>query len=236
MADCPEQHEDTTIYLPTGFRRIGLWLVGMLYRLWAKTIRLDMDEASSKAVNYRDEPVVIVMWHNSLFMAPICNHRFRKPRQVYGLISASRDGGGLAYFFGLVGIGAIRGSSSRFGREGFNNLIRCHAEGNDITVTPDGPRGPVYVMKPGAVLAVRRARSKVLFGGFVFENAWRLKSWDRFYLPKPFSRVWANAELLNPEDIPPGKEGVAFLQGRMRNLTGELREAGTEPKKARSPL
>ncbi len=235
MEDCSKQALDTTIYRPTGWRRIGLWSLGVIYRLWASTVRMDMSEASSRAINYRDEPVVIILWHNSLFMAPICNRRHRRPRQVYGLISASRDGGGLAYFFSQVGIGAIRGSSSRFGREGFKNLIRCHGDGNDITITPDGPRGPVYVMKPGAVLAVRRAQSKVLFGGFVFKHAWRLKSWDRFYLPLPFSRVWVEAELLEADEIPSGKEGVAFLQERMRRLTGELQQITPEQKEARQP-
>jgi len=90
-------------------------------------------------------------------------------------------------------------------------------------------------MKPGAALAVRRAQSKVLFGGFVFKHAWRLKSWDRFYLPLPFSRVWVEAELLETDDIPSGKEGVAFLQERMRRLTGELQQITPDQKKARQP-
>jgi lysophospholipid acyltransferase (LPLAT)-like uncharacterized protein len=180
-----------------------------------------MDAQTSEAINYRAEPLIIIMWHNTLFLAPIAHRRFRQFRRVYGMISASRDGGGLAYFFWKIGIWAIRGSSSRFGREAFKDLVRCYREGHDVTITPDGPRGPVYGLKPGAVLAARRLRARVLLGGVEFSRCWRLKSWDRFFLPVPFSVVTLRCELVSHEEIPPGVEGVSYLRNRMLALTGD---------------
>jgi len=192
-----------------------------------------MDSGSSEAVNYRAEPLIIIMWHNSLFLAPIAHRRYRQFRRVYGMISASRDGGGLAYFFRKIGIWAIRGSSSRFGREAFKDLVQRYREGHDVTITPDGPRGPVYELKPGGALAARRLRGWVLLGGAEFSRCWRLKSWDRFFLPVPFSVVTIRCELVAHDEIPSGKEGVRFLQDRLLALTGdpdlkELQSAGAE--------
>ena len=196
MTETSEQDVDTTVYGVTGGKRILLWLLSAFYLCWARTIRLRLDDGSLKAASYQAEPLIIIMWHNTLFMAPIAHRRLRQSRRVYGLISASRDGGGLAYFFRCVGIGAVRGSSSRFGREGFKNIIHCHREGHDVSITPDGPRGPAHVMKAGAVLAARRVQSPVLLVGVSYDRYWRLKSWDRFFLPVPFSTVTMQCSLV----------------------------------------
>jgi len=244
MTDSPEQGVDTTVYQPKGLRRVVLWCVSVLYRVWAATIRLDIDARSLACATYHEEPVVIIMWHSTLFMAPIAYKRFRTKRPVFALISASRDGGELAYFFGKIGIGAVRGSSSRLGREAFGNLVRCSLEGNDITVTPDGPRGPAYVMKAGVVLAARRTHHRVLLGGITFGRSWRLNSWDRFVIPLPFSKVKMEAELIEMDSVPSGAEGVAYLQERLTRLTGEQIHRATAqsasvpeaaPEQARSP-
>ena len=233
MTETPEQEADRTVYGVTGGKRFLLWCVSILYRCWARTIRIRMDSRSSEAVNYRAEPLIIMMWHNSLFLAPIAHRRFRRFRRVYGMISASRDGGGLAYFFRKIGIWANRGSSSRFGREAFKDLVRCYREGHDVTITPDGPRGPVYKLKVGGVLAARRLRGRVLLGGAEFSRCWRLKSWDRFFLPVPFSVVTIRCELVAHDEIPPGGAGVSYLQKRLLALTGDpdledLLNAGAE--------
>lgn len=222
MTEFPQPGIDTTVYQPTGFRRALLWFLSLLYRIWAASIRVEIDPRSRAAATFHEEPVVIIMWHSTLFMAPIAYRRFRMARPVYALISASRDGGSLAYLFEKIGIGSVRGSSSRFGREAFGHLVKCSLEGNDITITPDGPRGPAYVMKRGVVLAARRTRRQVLLVGLSFGLSWRLKSWDRFFVPLPFSRVRFEFELISQESIPPGDEGVDFLADRLSRLTGEL--------------
>jgi lysophospholipid acyltransferase (LPLAT)-like uncharacterized protein len=68
-------------------------------------------------------------------------------------------------------------------------LVDVLRAGHDIGITPDGPRGPCYELKPGALIVARRTQASLLLVGAEFHSAWRMKSWDRFYLPKPFSRV-----------------------------------------------
>jgi lysophospholipid acyltransferase (LPLAT)-like uncharacterized protein len=221
MIDRQEIKSETTVHGVTGGKRFLLGLLGTFYLTWARTIRLRMDAGTREAITYQAEPLIIILWHNALFLGPVVHRRLRHSRRVYGLVSASRDGGQLAYFFDRVGIGRVLGSSSRFGREGFHEIIRCHREGHDISITPDGPRGPAYVMKPGAVLAARRVQSPVLLCGFAFSRSLRLRSWDRFFCPFPFSIVTIRSEIVKYEQIPPGQAGVEYLQTRLMALTGD---------------
>lgn len=149
----------------------------------------------------RDEPVAIVLWHNRLFLSAEIVRRFREGRPAYALVSASRDGAWLSAFFSLVGMRTVRGSSSRLGREAATALVEVLRAGHDIGVTPDGPRGPCYDLKPGALIVARRTRTPLLLVGARFHSTWRMKSWDRFYLPKPFSRVTMRCEIVPAEAL-----------------------------------
>lgn len=162
-----------------------------------------MEAAPDDLRNYqkRDEPVAIVLWHNRLFLSAEIVRRYRQGRPAYALVSASRDGAWLSAFFSLVGMRTVRGSSSRLGREAAMALVDVLRAGHDIGVTPDGPRGPCYELKPGALIVARRTQASLLLVGAEFHGAWRLKSWDRFYLPKPFSRVTMRCVIVNAEEL-----------------------------------
>jgi lysophospholipid acyltransferase (LPLAT)-like uncharacterized protein len=134
-------------------------------------------------------PVVFVIWHNRLFMAADIYRRIRPGRKLYALVSASRDGAWLAAFYDACGVSAVRGSSSRMAREAVKGLVDVVRSGNDAGISPDGPRGPRYEVKPGALVVARRAGAAVVLIGLDFESACRLASWDGFYLPMPFSRA-----------------------------------------------
>ena len=69
-------------------------------------------------------------------------------------------------------------------------------EGHDVGITPDGPRGPIYTVEPGILVVTRRNDAPLLLIGAEFTNAWRLKSWDRFYVPRPFSQIILRTEML----------------------------------------
>jgi lysophospholipid acyltransferase (LPLAT)-like uncharacterized protein len=113
------------------------------------------------------------------------------------LISSSFDGELIARTVELLGFKAVRGSSSRGGAAGLRNMQLAYATGHRCAFTADGPRGPVFVAKPGtaqlanSVTAPGAAAAGTWVGCFYAlpERAWELKSWDRFLIPKPFSRV-----------------------------------------------
>lgn len=178
-----------------------LWPFGLLLRAWGATLKIEPSDDSERWLRKTDEPVAFVLWHNRLFLVSEIFRRYRDGRPVYGLVSASRDGAWLAAFFSLVGIRSVRGSSSRLGREAVTALVDVVKAGNDIGITPDGPRGPCYDFKAGALIVSRRTQTPIVLLGAAYESAWRLKSWDRFYLPKPFSRVRIYCTLVSPEQL-----------------------------------
>jgi lysophospholipid acyltransferase (LPLAT)-like uncharacterized protein len=170
------------------WRRAAVWPLATLVRLWSMTIRVEARPEDLQVLG-RDEPILFVLWHNRLFLMAELTRRYRGGRPMYGLISASRDGAWLAAFFAACGLRAVRGSSSRLGHEGAKGLVEVLRAGNDAGITPDGPRGPAYEMKAGALVVARRAGSTVALTGLDFESSWRLASWDGFHVPRPFSRA-----------------------------------------------
>jgi lysophospholipid acyltransferase (LPLAT)-like uncharacterized protein len=196
-----------------------LWPFVMLVRLWGMSLRFDSTPEDVRNMSKSDVPVAFVLWHNRLFLASEIHRRYRPTRPLYALISASKDGAWLEAFFAMVGgLRATRGSSSRLGREAATELVEVQRAGHDIGITPDGPRGPCYDFKPGAVIVPRRTGAPVLLVGGDFPAAWRVKSWDRFYLPVPFSKVRVRCELVENSELKDRDAAVARLQARLLEL------------------
>jgi hypothetical protein len=130
-------------------------------------------------------PAVYAFWHRCLLAGA---WRFRS----YGLtilISRSFDGELIARTVERLGFIAIRGSSSRDGAPGLRNMQRAYLAGHYCAITADGPRGPAMVAKPGAVQLAQLVNTTVSTCYIHPHSAWQLRSWDRFLIPKPFSRV-----------------------------------------------
>jgi lysophospholipid acyltransferase (LPLAT)-like uncharacterized protein len=208
----------TDIHHLSPWRRLVLGPLALLVRLWAGSLRFEISPEARANIQSAEDAVVFVIWHNRLFVIPECYRRYRKGRGMYGLISASGDGAWLAAFFSLLGIGAVRGSSSRHGREAAAALVEVLRAGNAVGITPDGPRGPCYSLKPGALTVARHAGAPLLLFGAAFARARRLGSWDRFYLPAPFSRVRIACEKVQPGAIGDGEEGAQAVAARMRAI------------------
>lgn len=195
-----------------------MWPFGLLVRLWGMSLRFETAPEDFRNYTKKDEPVAIILWHNRLFLAAEIVRRFRQGRPAYALVSASQDGAWLTAFFALAGLQTVRGSSSRFGREAASALVGVLHTGNDIGITPDGPRGPCYDVKPGSVIVARRARVPMLLVGGEFRSALRLNSWDRFYLPMPFSRVRMRCEVIPVDQLADRDAGIALLRSRLLAL------------------
>lgn len=181
-------------------------------------MRFDASAEDVRNYTKNDEPVVIVLWHNRLFLAAEIVRRYRQGRTPFALVSASQDGAWLSAFFSLAGLRTVRGSSSRLGREAATALVDVLRAGHDVGITPDGPRGPCYDVKPGTVIVSRRTRAPMVLVGAEFGSAWRLGSWDRFVVPKPFSRVRMRCEVITPDQLADRDAGTELLQRRLRAL------------------
>lgn len=185
----------------SGGKRYLALIAALILRSWCATLRITIDEASLRQLTALNRSCLFILWHNRLFIAATISPRFRPSRPLHCLISSSKDGAWLSAFFESVGLRAVRGSSSRGGREAVSALVQVLQAGHDVGITPDGPRGPLYVCKPGAAVVARRASAPVVLLGIAYESAWRLRSWDRFFLPRPFSRIHLTLQFLSPEDL-----------------------------------
>lgn len=142
---------------------------------------------------------IFCFWHRCTLP---CGWYFRKFRCSI-LISQSFDGELIARTLGLLGYNSVRGSSSRGGFEGLLSLQEVLRTGQPVVFTADGPRGPIYQTKIGPVKLAQISGESISSFYLLPERAWVLKSWDRFMIPKPFSRVavsWARAVPAPPKD------------------------------------
>ena len=202
-------------------KRLLVWPFALLTRLWLKTLRMPCPDEERNDLRNVDDPTIVIVWHNRLALAAEYVRRYRRERRLCGLVSGSRDGAWLEVFFRAIGILVVRGSSNRRGTQAIRDLAHRMKEGQDVGITPDGSRGPCYEMKPGAVLVAKITKAPVLLLSFEFSSAWRLNSWDGFYLPKPFSRVLVRGKLLAGNSLEglDTDEAVALLEHGLMELT-----------------
>lgn len=129
------------------------------------------------------------LWHNRLLIFPFVLKWFTPNRHGAALISASRDGDLLTDAIHRFGFDVVRGSSSRLGATALLQLSEVLAQREDVVITPDGPRGPVYELGPGVIFLAQKTNALVLPMNLEYSSCWRFKSWDRFIVPRPFSSV-----------------------------------------------
>lgn len=185
-----------------------------LYRFWGRTLRLQVEDPANVVALVRDQPVIFAIWHNRLLMLPRVFDSCFPGRQSVGLISASRDGELVSILIERCGYGTIRGSSSRKGVIALRQLVDALAEGRNVLITPDGPRGPVYQASQGVVFLAQKTGAPVIPIHLEYSSCWRLKSWDRFVVPRPFARL--RAIFGAPIQLPPTGDGNDMEVARLR--------------------
>ncbi len=107
------------------------------------------------------------------------------------LVSQSKDGDVLAAILKKWNYNVVRGSSSTGGGDALTAMIFLMRDDYSLAITPDGPRGPIYKMKAGAVISAKKSNAPLFLVGIGIKNKITLKSWDRFEVPIPFSKVVA---------------------------------------------
>lgn len=195
--------------------RLAGYLAGFVMKAWGVTLRYEVNGKSGvTAPGIAPAPVIFALWHNRIFtMPPIWRKTGAKGRKSVVLTSASKDGTTLATAMSMFGLGAIRGSSSRRAVSALIGMKKALREGFDVCVTPDGPRGPRYEVQPGVIKIAQSTGAEIIPIHIRYRAAWRLKTWDRFVIPKPFSRV--SVVFDKPHRIPPDLDDAGFEIARL---------------------
>jgi lysophospholipid acyltransferase (LPLAT)-like uncharacterized protein len=174
---------------------------------------------------------IYAFWHESL-LAPAS-----RPGKVNVLISLHADGELIAQVCRRLGIGVVRGSTKRRGGPAILEMLSS-GEDAHLAITPDGPRGPRRQVQMGVVFLASHAGLPIVPIGIGFSHVWRAKSWDRFAVPLPFSRVHAvvGKPLVVPPDLPrPAMEEYRLkLEAEMLALTAAAEAWACNP--MRDPL
>lgn len=202
---------------------VALWLLGRSWR-----IELRLDPAYAAAERER-EPVLYAFWH-ARQLPLVFTHR---GRGIVVLVSRHRDGELITRILARFGFGTARGSSTRGGEAAVLGLRTAAQAGRCIAITPDGPRGPAGEAKPGVAFLAAQLGVRVVPVATGARDAWVLRSWDRFRVPKPFARVVV--VLGAPLSIAPGRDADtaegerARIEAAVRALTAEVAARSGEP-------
>lgn len=166
-------------------------------RTVAATLRAKWEDRSGLMDTERPEPAILCIWHNRLALSLMIHLDYMRPRspgrRLAAVVSASKDGAIVARILEHFGVQPVRGSSSRRGPQALLELTTWAERGLNIAFTPDGPRGPCYVVQEGAIALAQVTGLPVIPVSYYLGWKIRLKSWDRFQIPLPFSRwhtIW----------------------------------------------
>ena len=170
-------------------------LVWALIRLVWKTCRVQavLGEEHLQAAVATGEPCIPCYWHQQQIFCVrhLLQSRDALPQLKLGyLISPSADGDMATSMFGDQGVHIIRGSATRGGAQALREIYTAiRKEKISPIVTPDGPTGPVFKTKPGVPMLAQLSRAPLLPMAYAGSQTWKLRSWDRFVIPVPFSKI-----------------------------------------------
>jgi len=177
---------------PRWFQKLGAFLIYCAARAYALTLRIRWDNQSGYLMDKLGGPAIYCLWHNRLILCMEAYMAQTRQRSVgiglAALISASKDGAFLEAILARFGVQAARGSSSRRGPQALLELTSWAERGYDLAITPDGPRGPRYIVQPGVMSLAQLTGLPIVPFGFHAHRKIQMKSWDGFQIPLPFSR------------------------------------------------
>jgi len=172
-------------------QRVGAFLMFILLRTVMGTVRCRLRGRPEYLAPDAPGPVIFCFWHNRLASCIKVYESIHKPRApskgMAALISASRDGAFLTGILEWFRVQPVRGSSSRRGPQALLELTTWAERGYDLTITPDGPRGPCYRIQEGVMSLAQVTGLPVVPVAFNLNWKLRVKSWDRFQIPLPFA-------------------------------------------------
>lgn len=172
---------------------ITAYVVKCLLSLLLKTCRIRITGIENLERSARNSPCILALWHNRIALVAHVLSKYTSKITYAAFISQSRDGEILAAFTKSYSRGsAIRVAHNKRGCALKALIDHLKRRDDVILMTPDGPRGPCYEIKPGIIAAAQETQAKIIPFSWAASACWKLKSWDQFMIPKPFSTIEAS--------------------------------------------
>jgi lysophospholipid acyltransferase (LPLAT)-like uncharacterized protein len=203
-------------------------LVWLAIQAMHATLRIRyVGEGKVETLRARHERLIYVLWHGRFYMIL----RYLTGRNVCAMASTSRDGRLIANIVRRMGYAIAAGSSSKSAERALVTSLRMLQAGFDLVITVDGPKGPAGVVKPGALFLARKTKAWIVPFTFAASPGIALRSWDRYRLPMPFSRIlMVFGEPYALPENPAGKDLTAeseLLEKRLNSI-GEKADAAMQ--------
>ncbi|MBX3288904.1 MAG: lysophospholipid acyltransferase family protein [Acidobacteria bacterium] len=180
--------------------RLAAWAFYWSIRIIGSTVRFDSEGLENfDNIRASGKLPVYAFWHDRI----IGSAYYFRHRKIVVLTSQSYDSEYTSRCIQRLGFGVVRGSSTRGGVQALVGMIRLMREGFEMAFTVDGPKGPRYEAKPGPVLLAKKSGNPMAPFLVEFEKSWKLKSWDKLQIPKPFTKglVMASEPIPVPSDL-----------------------------------
>ncbi|MCK9426130.1 MAG: lysophospholipid acyltransferase family protein [Ignavibacteriaceae bacterium] len=167
-------------------RFVGNYVLYILIQTLCKTLRIQSSRSEAfHSLLDENKKFVLAFWHGTMVIPWFVNRNLK----LLAIISKSKDGDLLAKILRRWNYKVVRGSSSTGGNVALEIMIDHAKHECPISITPDGPRGPNFKMKAGAVITAKKSEVPLVLVGVGYKSKTRLHSWDNFEVPFPFSKV-----------------------------------------------
>jgi lysophospholipid acyltransferase (LPLAT)-like uncharacterized protein len=177
---------------PKWHQRLVAWVVWGIVGLIGRTVRYRVHDPTQLLQRKDLKQVIYCLWHNRIVLCVKIYFKFARRQSdapgLAALVSASKDGALLSAIFRRFGVQPVRGSSSRRGAQALMEMTTWAQRGYDLAITPDGPRGPRYVMAEGVIALAQVTGVPLVTAGYDLSRKITLKSWDHLQIPLPFTR------------------------------------------------
>jgi lysophospholipid acyltransferase (LPLAT)-like uncharacterized protein len=177
---------------PKWHQRLGAFVIFIGLRALLATVRCRFPKPSEYFAPGAPAPAIFCIWHNRLGTCIKVLDAHRRPHNggagMAALVSASKDGAFLSRILQWFRVQPVRGSSSRRGAQAVLEMTTWAERGYDLTITPDGPRGPCYQIQDGITSLSQLTGLPIVPVALNLNWKISVKSWDRFQIPLPFAR------------------------------------------------
>jgi hypothetical protein len=178
------------MFLNKKIKRIKFFLAGILgslfVRLFVSTMRIiERPDNYPERLIRQGENIIFAYWHAFMFVPAYTARNLG----IKVMVSQHRDGELITQVIMRLGFSAVRGSSTRGGVKALLEMIKDSKEGTAMAITPDGPRGPRFTIQPGIILLSQKTGFPIIPTSLGLTSYWELPSWDKFRIPKPFSKA-----------------------------------------------
>ena len=167
---------------------ISRYILPVVLKLLYASLRISIAPPSQE-MKFHDTGAIFAFWHGKMVIGWLLARALFPDRKLDAVVSLSKDGQALAETLEQCGFSLIRGSSSKGGDTVKDAMLEVLQHNGIVVLTPDGPRGPIKQFKFGTLRLASGNHFPLLFAEICYSSRWRLRSWDQFEIPKPFSKA-----------------------------------------------